>query len=259
LLNAMGDKSMRHKKNGNIEWLEFELLADLPHLVHGVFLRQGGISEGPFSSLNIGGGTGDKPEHVEANRKRVQEALGVSRLVSGFQEHGAHIEKVSTDVQAELPPCDGMITQDRDIGLMIKHADCQAAIIYDPVHQAVGNVHAGWRGNVRNVYASAIAKMKKEFNSRPEDLLVCISPSLGPKWAEFKNYKDELPVHFWKFQVEPTYFDLWEIARTQLEECGILADHLEIASICTYSHPKDFYSYRRDKVTGRNTTIVALK
>ena len=141
---------------------------------------------------------------------------------------------------------------------MIKHADCQAAIFYDPVHHAVSCVHAGWRGNVQNIYAHAIAFMAGKFHSQPADILVCISPSLGPHFSEFKNYKTEFPESFWPFQIRPNYFNLWEISRTQLQECGILPHHIEIASICTYANEQDFFSYRRDKVTGRNATVVAL-
>ena len=62
---------MIHKKQGEIEWLEFELLTDQPDLVHGVFLRHGGISMGPFGSLNAGGSTGDESDHVSENRRRI--------------------------------------------------------------------------------------------------------------------------------------------------------------------------------------------
>src|SRR5262249_11397000 len=96
------------------------------------------------------------------------------------------------------------------------------------------------------------------FGSRPEDLLVGISPSLGPHSAEFKNYRTEFPQELWGFQVRPEYFDLWALARHQCEECGILPQHIEIAEICTYANPEDYFSYRRDGVTGRNATVAAL-
>ena len=142
---------------------------------------------------------------------------------------------------------------------MMKHADCQAAIFYDPVHHALANVHSGWRGNVKNIYQTTILKMASVFGTKPQDLLVGISPSLGPQHAEFKNYKVEFPEHFWSFQVCPEYFDLWAIARHQLEEAGVLPYHIEIAGICTYANKEDCYSYRRDKVTGRHATLAMLR
>ncbi|MBS0653932.1 MAG: peptidoglycan editing factor PgeF [Verrucomicrobia bacterium] len=250
---------MRRKKKNGIEWLEFELLSDIPELVHGVILRHGGVSEGHCSSLNIGGNTGDQWENIQENRKRALDALGIFEAVSSYQVHSDRVVHVMTKNPPDVGEADGLMTQVADLGLLIKHADCQAAIFYDPRNKALANVHAGWRGNVKNIYAKTVDQMKEAFGSSAEDLLVCISPSLGPSRSEFKNYREELPEHFWKFQISPTYFDLWAIARMQLEECGVRSKHIEIASICTYSAPDDFFSYRRDKPTGRNATVAALK
>lgn len=251
--------TMHRKKQGEIEWLEFELLSKIPNVRHAVFLRKGGVSHGPFTSLNLGEGTGDDPAHIRSNQEAARKVLGVDRLISLVQEHGDRIETITKQAQSsDLPPCDGVITQATKIGLMTKHADCQAALFYDPVHHAIASVHAGWRGNVKNIYAAAVEKMKLEFKTNPKDLLVCISPSLGPEHAEFVNYENEFPESFWKFQIKPGYFDLWALAEMQLKECGVLVEHIEIAKICTYAHPDDFYSYRRDKVTGRNAAVITL-
>ena len=249
---------LRKEKNG-IEWLEFELLAGIPEMVHGVFLRKGGVSQGPCASLNFGGNTGDHWEHIRENRERAAQALGIPQLISPYQVHSDRVVPV---IGADLSPqeeADGLMTQISGLGLMIKHADCQAAIFYDPKNRALANIHAGWMGNVKNIYAKTIEQMGEKFGTRAQEVLVCISPSLGPSRSEFKNFRQELPESFWGFQVEPTYFDLWSIARHQLETCGVLPHHIEMASMCTYSHPDDFFSYRRDKpTTGRNATIAAL-
>jgi polyphenol oxidase len=251
---------MIRKKKGQLEWLEFELLAEIPDVVHGVFLRHGGVSVGPYRSLNIGGGTGDTPDlpdRVAENRRRIFDALQIQKCVGGKQVHGNEVAWVKTSDQ-EIGECDALITDQKEIGLMIKHADCQAAIFYDPVHHAIANVHAGWRGNVKNIYGATIEKMRQAFGSQPQDLLVGISPSLGPQRAEFVHYKTELPEEFWEFQLRPLYFDLWAIARHQLKTAGVLEGHIQIAEICTHTQADDFFSYRREKVGGRNATIVTL-
>jgi polyphenol oxidase len=248
---------MIRKKNGAIEWLEFELLADQSGLVHGVFLRHGGISPGPFGSLNVGGGAGDTAENVLENRNRILRALNVEQYVAGFQVHSNTVAWVQEENQ-QVGECDALITDKTNLALMIKHADCQAAVFYDPIHRALANVHSGWRGNVKNIYRATVQKMRESFGTKPEDLLVGVSPSLGPNHAEFKNYKTEFPEEFWTFQVRPEYFDLWAIARYQLEQCGVLAHHIEIAGICTYANDVDYFSYRRDKVTGRNNATLAM-
>jgi hypothetical protein len=249
---------MQRKKKDDVEWLEFDLLTGIPGLVHGVFLRHGGVSEGAYGSLNVGGGTQDCEEKIAANRERVRVALGIADMVSGRQVHGDQIAFLPSQQELLESGCDGLLTQQKNVGLLIKHADCQAAILYDPIHRAISNVHAGWRGNAKNIYAQAVKAMRQKIGSRPEDLLVCVSPSLGPNHSEFKNFRQELPEHFCAYQIRPLYFDLWSIARMQLEEQGILPHHIEMAKLCTFSHPQDFFSHRRDKVTGRHATVVAL-
>lgn len=245
---------MLRKKSGRVEWLEFELLAEFNEIAHGVFLRHGGASEGPFDSLNAGGKTGDEPGRIALNRKKIEKIIGCP-LVSSKQCHGAAVEEVPL-AQEE---CDGLITDQKGYGLVIKHADCQSAIFYDPILKVIANVHAGWRGNVQKIYTEAVGRFYKKYGSRPENLLVCISPSLGPCCAEFINYKKELPSSFLPFQKRPSYFDLWEVARQELISCGVLPGHIQVAGICTKCTPKDFFSYRREKVTGRNATVIALR
>ena len=226
---------MIRREESGVQWLEFELFAGMPGIVHGILLRQGG----------------------EENRDRMLRALRISQVASCIQVHGDRVIHEDDGYQS-TEECDGMITKTGDLALMIKHADCQAAIFYDPVHRALANVHAGWRGNVKNIYRATVEKMGGEFGTRPEDLLVGISPSLGPKNAEFRNFRVELPEEFWGFQSTPTYFDLWAIARMQLEQCGIAPHHIEIAGMCTVEQHQDFYSYRRDKAKCRNNATFAM-
>lgn len=293
---------MQRFKHNHIEWLEFDLLADIPHLKHAVFLRQGGSSQGPFHSLNVSYDVGDEPTHVAANLAAIQAILqqDVSdplHLCWAKQNHGkqvAHIhscslvESIHSDQlhlgsmsgakaaqfcchNASLGAnpcvpdatelslyCDALVTADKGMALMIKHADCQAAIFYDPTNQAIANVHAGWRGSVSNIYAEIVHTMQQTFGSRPQELLACISPSLGPEEAEFIHYNQELPEELWDFQVKSNYFDFWAISEYQLQAAGLLPHHIEIAKISTYSNAHDYFSYRRERVTGRNGTVVAL-
>lgn len=243
---------MLRKKQDGVEWLEFELLQNIPGLVHGVFLRHGGLSSGPYHSLNVSDYRNDDPANVQRNLEKICSILGLAALTQSDQVHGTKIMTASRD----LIECDGLITQEQGLGLLINHADCQAAIFYDPVQKVIGNVHAGWRGNVQNIYGEMVETLQKKYNCKPENIRVCISPSLGPEAAEFINYKTELPESFWRFQIKPTYFDLWEISRWQLLERGILPQHIEIAAICTKSNPQDFFSYRREKESGRHATVV---
>jgi len=252
------DFSMIKKKRNAIEWLEFEILQDIPGITHAIFLKHGGVSEGPYFSLNAGTTSGDDPWLVGRNREKIREILGVP-LIMGKMSHGTNISFIPLENLDLLENCDGVITKQKNMGLMITHADCQAAFFVDPCRRVIANIHCGWRGNVQNIYAKAIDYLQKKMGCHPEDLLVGISPSLGPDAAQFINFEAEFPKEFWDFQIKPMYFNLWEISRMQLIDAGILPHHIEIAGICTYSHPEDFFSYRREKLSGRHASVIAIK
>lgn len=222
---------MIRTKKDDTEFLQFELFLDHPSLIHGVFFR-------------------------DLKRELLPQLLGINHLISTTQLHGKEVNCIQKSDE-KIAPCDGMITNLKKLGLMIFHADCQAAIFYDPIQKAVANVHAGWRGNVLNIYQETLLKMHSQFGTCPENVLVGISPSLGPCHAEFKNYKTEFPQTFWKYQVGSCHFNLWEIAREQLEHAGVLSHHIEVAALCTYDDQKHFFSYRRDKIKGKNNVTIA--
>lgn len=248
---------MIRKEQDGIQWLEFELLNE-KRIKHAVFLRQGGSSIDPFDSLNLGKYTGDSLVNINNNIKKIKSVLQVDHLVTLHQQHGSQVIALTADNANQEHKGDALVTATPEIGLMITHADCQAAIFYDPIQHVVANVHSGWRGSVQNIYANTIRFMQERFRTLPSNLLVCISPSLGPDDAEFLHYRHELPSHFWPFQIKPHYFNFWEISQMQLIESGVLVDHIQIAGISTFSHPEDYFSYRREKVCGRNGTVVFL-
>lgn len=206
---------------------------------------------------------GDQTEHVSENLDLIRNHLREQcpewkKYTWGRATHGKEIAHVTTQSHQEAIGMDGLITSTPGLTLMMKHADCQIALIYDPKQHAAANIHSGWRGSVANIYKEAIQSMQRAFGSNPSNLLVCISPSLGPEAAEFIHYRTELPEEFWQFQVRPTYFDFWSIAEFQLQAAGILPHHIEIARLCTYANPHDYFSYRRDKTTGRHAACITL-
>lgn len=246
----------RYKKDG-MEWLEFDLLADIPNLKHAVFLRHGGHSQGPYAELNSSFFVGDDPLLVQKNVD-LMEGMFPCSPVWGRGVHEKTVAYVDKKSPREIVDCDGLITSTPGMSLFMKHADCQVALMYDPKNHAIAAVHAGWRGSVQNIFAESVKMFKDRFGTNPADLLVGIGPSLGPDQAEFVNYRNELPEDFWGFQVRPTYFDFWGISEYQLESVGVLPHHIEIARLCTYGNAYDFFSFRRDRVTGRHASVIAL-
>ncbi len=226
-----------------MRWLEFKLLQSFPNVIHGIFLKPAELEE--------------TSDIFPIDREKVRSALNLSSLVASHQVHSDMVKDI--DDLCTGDQCDGIYTQKPGVGLLIKHADCQAAIFYDPVKEVIANVHSGWRGSVKNIYANVVTILEKEMGSNPHDLIVCISPSLGPSHAEFKNFSNDFPIEFTSFQIHPNYFDFWAISKWQLMNLGIQERNIEIASLCTFEREKEFYSYRRDKTAGRNVTVVALK
>lgn len=240
-----------------LTYYRFELPA-FDRVAHGVFARYGGVSPAPFDTLNLAFVPGDDPVNVNANLSRAGQALGFSRLAYAGQVHGHRALTVSADNwrQASRPEevtrgYDAIITRDSGLGLLVKLADCQGALLSDPRTQVVAVVHSGWRGSVHNILGRTVARLASEFGVNPSDLVAGIGPSLGPCCAEFVNYRLELPEAFWKYRFAGDRFDFWEISRNQLTEAGLRPENIEISGMCTVCGNEGFYSYRREKVTGR--------
>lgn len=227
-------------------------------LAHGVFGRQGGVSTAPYYSLNLSFGVGDDPAAVLANRALLKNALGITTLVSARQVHGERILSITTepDDDFEAEGYDALITNCRT-GLMIQQADCQAVIIHDPVGPALGLAHVGWRGSVAGILGATVRAMTEAFGSDPVRMRAAVSPALGPCCAEFVNYRRELPTWMHEYQVRPDHFDFPAITTRQLEEAGLRPERISRAGLCTRCNP-DYFSYRRDRVTGRFATVAAL-
>lgn len=244
----------------------FQNLSRVPGLVHGVFTRHGGVSRKPYTSLNVAWNNGDEPEAVRENLLRVKEALGVERLVASYQTHGDTIHAVDEECLKHAtvrdpillaPPGDALATDRRGVGLLIKIADCQAIFLVDPKRGVIANIHCGWRGSTKEIAGKAVGFLHDRFGCQPRELLAGVSPSLGPCCAEFRNYQEELPASFVQFQTRPTYFDFWAISRSQLVNAGLRPENIEVANHCTVCETSTFFSYRGEKITGRNAAVVA--
>jgi copper oxidase (laccase) domain-containing protein len=101
--------------------------------------------------------------------------------------------------------------------------------------------------------------MQQQWGTRPESLIACISPSLGPCHALFPQWQEQFPPSFAAFRQDGDLFNFWEIGRHQLMACGLTPEHIETANLCTHCHPEPFLSYRRDKTPLRHGTCIALR
>jgi YfiH family protein len=229
-------------------------------LVHGTFNRHGGVSPPPWDSNNVSFGLGDSSENVRANRRQIKKALGFKRLVSAKQVHDSRVYTVDTipTDDMEIDGFDALITNVPGMGLMIQQADCQAVFLFDPEKKAIGIAHVGWRGSVADIISKTVFAMSRVFSTEPVDVKAAISPSLGPCCAEFVNFRSELPDALHGYEVRPNYFDFWAISHDQLCSTGIRPENIHIAAICTRCN-QDFFSYRRDRDTGRFTSVIGIR
>ncbi len=252
-----------------METCEFNLFKQQPGLVHGVFTRSGGFSSGRFDSLNVGMNSGDEKSLVARNRKRIIQKMGMRPMIFLNQVHGDRItvlKKSGNDLSESFQPgtelytADGCVTDIPGIFLVIQVADCQSIMLHDPVQHVVANVHSGWRGSIKNIVGHCLDVMIEQFGCRPDAILAGISPSLGPCCAEFINYTDEIPQVLWRYKrADAPYFDFWQMTTDQLTEKGVTPAHIENMAICTKCNTQSFYSYRREKQTGRFACVIAME
>lgn len=230
----------------------------------GMFSRRGGVSGGPYASLNVGAYVGDQSEAVATNRKIVREAMQIPALLSARQVHGqrvyCHTEALGEDL--EVDGFDALVTNIAGVGLTIQQADCQAVLLFDPRREVIAAIHCGWRGSVLRIVPQVLEVMARNYGTQAADLQAFISPSLGPCCAEFINFRSELPADFQEFMVRDNYFDFWKITRAQLTAAGVAERHIQTAGHCTCCSD-DYFSYRRAtrqgiEQTGRNCSVIAL-
>jgi len=230
-------------------------------LRHAVFSRRGGFSKAPFESLNTSYSVGDVEGAVTKNLYGIMGNIGAAGLFFMEQCHGARaviIRGRSTDGLIKIPDADALITNEPGMALMVKQADCQGVIIFDPQKEVLAVAHCGWRGNVLNILGKVVKMMADEFGASPDMLKAAIGPSLGPCCAEFITYQDIFPASFKDCMVRDGYFDLWSLSRRQLMDAGLVEGNIETARICTRCNRNLFYSYRGEAKTGRFATVAML-
>jgi polyphenol oxidase len=232
---------------------------------HAFTTRQGGVSEGYYSSLNLGLSTGDDASNVEKNRALILEQFGVNtNQVSALEQvHG------NTVVTAEAAwykfSADAQVTNNPDSFLVMGMADCLPILFYDPVQQAIGAAHAGWRGTSLNIAGNVVEKMQREYGSSPADIRVALGPAICRQ-----NYQvgQEVFESFIKADFPDTIFDpdglkyrldLVAANTFVLEQAGIKSHNIEALNLCTLADAERFYSHRRDgQKRGSHWAVIKL-
>ena len=207
--------------------------------------------------------TGVSAAATAAKRRALREALGLDGLAEVWQVHGdAMIFEPAAVPEDSLPgqEADGLATSRPGLGLVIKTADCQPILLAHAGGRHVAALHAGWRGNRVDFPGSAVARFCEHYGLHARDILAVRGPSLGPDMAEFVNFDAEWGEGFraW-FDAKQKTMDLWSLTRQQLLAAGLAPSRIFGLDMCTASMNDLFFSYRRDKATGRQANIIWIE
>ena len=256
---------LRQDSDGLVTY-HFENLAT-EDLTHAVFTRLGGVSQGSFATLNVGGTVGDDKEAVAENHAIIYRNLDLTsrQVATPHQVHGNRVALVGiADAGQVFETTDGLTTDVPGVGLFLRFADCQSILLYDPAHHALALAHAGWRGVAQGIAYRAVEAMQAAFDTDPRLLIAGLGPAIGPchytvgdKVAAAMGYA--LPD--WSQVMQPDgedwRLDLSAANAQQLAAKGV--QQIEHADLCTACHNDEFFSHRADQGrTGRFAVVAFL-
>ena len=250
-----------------------DCLAEVAHVAHGFFTREGGVSEGIYAGLNCGAGSKDDRERVMENRELVAAHLGTSgtQLLTCYQIHSAEAVVVREAwTFASMPRADALVTDVPGIAVGALAADCAPVLFADSEARVVAAAHAGWKGALGGILESTITKMES-IGAKRGRIRAALGPCIGPQsyevGPEFEaRFLEQEGGHARFFSRRPgrdrPYFDLPGFVRDRLARCGL--DTIENCTTCTYDDETRLYSYRRathrgEPDYGRQISAITLR
>ena len=222
--------------------------------------RVGGISHAPYNSLNLGSHVKDDPLHVAHNRQLLSQFLP-SEPVWLNQVHGVNVvDAAQTDC---VQDADASFSTRKNVVCITMTADCLPILLCDNAGTLVASIHAGWRGLCDNVIEAAIAKLPV----KPANLMAWLGPAIGPNAfevgaevrAQFIAQDGQAQAAF-NPHGDKFLCNIYQIATQRLNNCGInqIYGGGISADFCTHTQKEQFFSYRRDGITGRMATLIWL-
>ena len=227
--------------------------------------RAGGVSDGPWQSLNLGVAVGDVPAAVAENRRRFEAAIGVPTMYL-LQVHGANVVRLRVaDAGRTLDEtADAAITTEPGIACTVLVADCLPVLFAAPAGRGVGAAHAGWRGLAGGVLEATVAALCDAASCAPHELQAWLGPCIGPRQFEVGADVVEAFAGARHFVPRPRadgsmrwLADLPGLARDRLHTLGL--SQVSGGDGCTAEDRSRFFSFRRDGVTGRMAVAVWLR
>ncbi|MDZ4694286.1 MAG: peptidoglycan editing factor PgeF [Deltaproteobacteria bacterium] len=236
---------------------------------HGFTTRAGGVSQGCYESLNVGGSWGDLEHAVATNRSRVVAASRCERFFMGRQVHGAEVAVISERDAPEAMrghSCDGLVTAQPGTAVAVLVADCVPIVLADPETGACAAVHAGWRGTFLGVARVAVEQLQRQFGVKPRNLCAALGPSIGPCCFEVGDdvvaaahatLGDQAASCVTVSARGKPHVNLWRSNTLILEAAGLRPEAIDALGCCTMCDPTRFFSYRRQgRATGQHLGFI---
>lgn len=225
-----------------------------------VTTRQGGVSRGQYASMNLATHVGDDPAAVAVNRRVLRECLPAE---PGWLEqvHGCNV--VSGEAMRGLPRADASVARTPAVVLAVLTADCLPLLLAERSGSSIGIAHAGWRGLLGGVIEATIAAM----DVAPDRLLAWLGPAIGPASFEVGAEVREAAIAAQSAAAQAFVArgagkwlaDIYALARLRLERAGMDNASIFGGEFCTLRDPRRFYSFRRDRHTGRHASLLWLE
>ena len=230
----------------------------------------GGISCGTVKGLNLGYRVGDDFEAVNENYRLVAGDMGFDfdKITAGRQTHSSNIRIITesdagkgVSCESEFEDVDGLVTNVKDLPLVVYYADCVPILLVDEKAEVVAAVHSGWRGTVAQIAKNAVDIMVSDFGADSGRIKAAIGPSIGLCCFETG---EEVACQFDEALVEPCSNGKFKVGLQQANEnillsCGLQYENIDVLKICTVCNSDILYSYRIQKeATGRMGAFISL-
>lgn len=246
----------------------------VPGFIAGFTTRNGGVSEAPFDSLNIGLHVNDKKQRVLKNRDLLVNdvSFSIHDWVSGEQVHKTKVKNVdnvhkgsgAASLYTSIPDTDGLITNRKGILCTAYFADCVPLFFFDPKTKFIGIAHAGWKGTVHGMASEMVSAFNKE-GVRPNHLLAAIGPCISAANYEVDDYVvRQIPSKYRENAVVSKgkhryLLDLKQLNVDILLQAGVLRNNIDVTNYCTFKDRALFFSHRRDEgKTGRMAGFIGF-
>ncbi len=259
----------RLKTNGELSYFVIDEFEKTGLVKHCFTTRRGGVSKNEFKSMNLRMNSDDSEENIIKNYKIICDEIGVNfqDLVFSKQTHSDIIYKAEEKHKGAgitkplaWEDCDGLITNQQGIPIIVFSADCVPVLFLDTEKKAIGLVHSGWRGTVNRISQKAVEKMREEFGTKPENVIAAIGPSIGVCHFEVGDeVAEEFRREFGESVLEKHekyHVNMQKAIEIQLKTVGITSENIINSGVCTYCESDLLFSHR--KTQGRRGVMGAI-